>query len=265
MINLFRFLLRNSSFFLFIIFEIIAIYLVINYNQTQREIFIDATSRITAVTLEKNDQFRDYFNLQNINESLNQENSALLNKLAERKILQSSDEGASFAFQDAKVISNQIDSRYNRYVINKGKNEGVSQGMGVMSASYPVGIIFQTTDHYASAISLLNINLNLSVKIRSKDYFGTLTWQPPNPRESVLSFVPAYADVLVGDTVVTSGFSHIFPKDLPVGIVSDVTTPKGSNSHEIFVNIFADMGRLNHVQLIENVDRSEIDSLKAAQ
>jgi len=68
--------------------------------------------------------------------------------------------------------------------------------------------------------------------------------------------------VTVGDTVVTSGYSNIFPENLPVGVVSNVSTPTGTNSHEINVQLFADISRLNYVQLIDNIDRTQIDSLK---
>ncbi len=262
MINLFRFLLRNSSFFLFIVFEIIALYLVVNYNQSQRKTFLDASSNITATILEKNDQLHDYFNLQEINRNLNQENAFLLEKIISQSALTSTADKPSFKFYNAKVISNQIDGRYNRYVINQGRGAHVKPGMGILSGTFPAGIIYQATENYASVISLLNINLNISARIKNKGYFGLMRWRPPNPQQSVLFDVPAYADVLPGDTVVTSGHSHVFPAQMPLGIVSSVVTPKGSNSHEIAVNLFVNLGRLEYVQVIENVHRTELDSLK---
>jgi len=262
MINLFRFILRNSAFFLFLLFEVFALYLVVNYNQSQRTIFLNSSNRISGTMLEKNDQLRDYFNLTKINEKLNEENSLLLNKIGDLQARVGTVSKSSFLFRDAKVISNRIDGRYNRFLINQGREENVVKGMGVMSEQHPVGIVYQVSDHYASVISLLNINLNLSVRIQDKSYFGTLNWQPLNIRESILYHVPAYADVTVGDTVVTSGYSNIFPENLPVGVVSNVSTPTGTNSHEINVQLFADISRLNYVQLIDNIDRTQIDSLK---
>ncbi len=261
MINLFRFLLRNSSFFLFLAFELFALYLVVNFNQTQQSIYINASNRISGTLLEKQDQISDYFNLESINESLNRENTYLLNKLQSGRFGLNKNNTSSHTFHDAKVISNQIDGRYNRFLVNKGRASGFKNGMGVTSGQFPVGIIYQCTNRYCSAISLLNINLNLSTKIKGKNYFGMLIWQPVNPRISVLEHIPAYAEVSVGDTVVTSGYSTVFPPDLPVGIVEHVRTPKGSNSHEIDVALFVDMGRLDHVQVIENTHQPELDSL----
>ena len=101
--------------------------------------------------------------------------------------------------------------------------------------------------------------------LKAKNIFGTMTWRPPNPRRSLLQYVPAYADVLAGDTIVTSGYSNVFPENIPVGLVDEVTTPRGSNSHEIIVRLFADMGRLNFVQVIENINKSQLDSLTSDQ
>lgn len=261
MFNLFRFLVRNSSFFLFIIFEFIALYLVVNYNQTQRNIFITSSTRVTGTFLEKADQLHDYFNLANINEDVNRENSHLLRKIEQLKREKENLSQITFDFKDAKIISNKIDDRYNRFLINKGKASGVKKGMGVTHEHTPVGIVNQVSQNHASAISLLNVNFNLSVRIRNKGHFGSLSWQPPNPRRAAINHIPAYADVQIGDTVVTSGYSQVFPEDLPVGLVEKVVTPTGSNSYEIDVALFADIGRMKYVQIIENLNKSELDSL----
>lgn len=261
MINLIRFLIRNGSIFLFVLFEFIALYLVVNYNQTQRASFVNASSKLTGELLEYNDRLADYFNLKSINEQVNNENAYLLNKLHERNALQQSEDVSRFSFKSAKVISNQIDSRYNRFLINQGRSNGVQKGMGVVSNDFPVGVVYRVTQDYASVVSLLNINLNLSVKIKGSGYFGSMTWRPPITTKSVLQHIPAYVDVAEGDTIVTSGYSRVFPADMPVGIVNEVTTPKGSASHVVGVKLFPDVSRLEYVHVVEPEDAAEIDSL----
>jgi rod shape-determining protein MreC len=261
MINLFRFLLRNSSFFLFIFFEIVALYLVVKYNRTQQSIFIQSSNQITGILLEKYDKVDDYFHLQEINHSLNKENSALLRKIEKLKRESFDSKDKSYDYIPAKVITNKIDGRYNRFTINKGASEGIRRGMGILYNEIPVGIVYQVTSNYASAISLLNVNLNLSAEIKDKGYFGTLAWLPTNPREGVINHIPVYADVVVGDSVVTSGYSQVFPEDLYMGIVEAVITPKGKNSYEIMVRLFADIGRMDFVQIVENLNQQELDSL----
>ena len=263
MINLFRFLVQNSSFFLFILFEFIALYLVVNYNRTQQAIFITSSSGLTSSFLDKSDQVHDYFNLEKINGDLSRENALLLKKMARLKTPPLEGSDVPFDFESAKIVSNNLSGRYNRFLINKGRSSGISKGMGVTANRIPVGIIFETTDNHASAISMLNMNFNLSVSIADKGYFGSLTWDPPSPNTASLNYVPAYADVQVGDTLTTSGYSQLFPAGLPVGVIQKVFTSAGSNSYEIDVLLFADMARLNYVHVIKNIDRTELDSLAA--
>ena len=260
MINLFRFLIRYGSFFLFIVFEIIALYLVVNYNRSQRSIFINSSNKITGTLLEKYDQVRDYFNLVAINQTLNQENTLLLKSIEQLKAQQEL-YNKTFDFQEAKIISNHIDGRYNRFLLNRGRRSGVRKGMGVLFNNQPVGIIYQVTDNHASAISLLNVNLHLSASIKGTSQFGTLIWQPPNPKDATLNSIPTYADVQTGDTVVTSGYSQVFPAGLPIAVVTEVQIPTGSNYFDIELDLLVDFGRMNYVQIIENVRQAELDSL----
>ena len=261
MINLFRFLIRYGSFFLFVVFELIALYLVVNYNRSQRNIFINSSNKITGTLLEKYDQVSDYFNLVQINQTLNQENAILLKtieKLKSREDLQEE----NFEFREAKIISNHIDGRYNKFLINRGHTDGIRKGMGVLYNNRPAGIIYQVTSDHASAISLLNINLHLSASIKGTGQFGTLIWQPPNPKNAALNSIPSYADIQVGDTVTTSGYSQVFPAGLPIATVVSVQTPTGSNYYEIDLSLLADLGSMNYVQIVENINQSELDSLK---
>lgn len=261
MINLFRFLLQNSSFFLFIVFEFIALYLVVNYNQTQRNIFVNSSHTFSSTFLEQSDQIHDYFNLTKINEGVNKENALLLKKIERLKSQRDNVANATFEFNDAKIISNKINGRYNRFLINRGTSSGITKGMGVSHDNMPVGIIFQVTANYATAISLLNVNFNLSVRILNKRHFGTLAWLPPNPKEASLKHIPAYADVVVGDTVVTSGYSLVFPEGMMVGVVNEVITPTGSNLYDIGISLFADTDQMKYVHVIENINKNELDSL----
>lgn len=260
MINLFRFLIRNSSFFLFVLFEIIAFYLIVNYNQNQNEIFINSSNRLSAMLLDRYDKVNDYFHLQRINESLNAENAYLLRTIEVLKRSQNTD-SVRFDYRDAKIISNNISGRYNRFLLNRGHKDGVHKGMGVLYRNYPVGIVYQTTDHYSSAISILNVNFHLSASVKNKGHFGVLTWAPLNPLDASLNHIPAHADVQLGDTVVTSGYSQVFPENLNIGVVEEIQTPRGSNLYEIQVRMFADVSKMEYVQTINNVNLQQIDSL----
>jgi rod shape-determining protein MreC len=68
-------------------------------------------------------------------------------------------------------------------------------------------------------------------------------------------------DIQVGDTVYTSGFSSIFPPDIPLGVTGESRIVNGATS-EIKVRLFEDFSALRHVTIVENLGREEIKELE---
>jgi rod shape-determining protein MreC len=65
-----------------------------------------------------------------------------------------------------------------------------------------------------------------------------------------------------GDTVVTSGFSTIFPEGIMIGIVDSFEQPAGENYYQIKVKLSANFKTLSYVEIIENVNKTEIEQLE---
>jgi rod shape-determining protein MreC len=110
-------------------------------------------------------------------------------------------------------------------------------------------------------MSLLNVRWNLSAKIAKNNYFGTLAWDGKDYRRVFLNDIPFHVDVAQGDTIVTSGFSPMFPEGIHLGIVEKVSKEGASNFFTIVVKLFADFKSLSYVEVIENNKRRELDSI----
>ena len=93
--------------------------------------------------------------------------------------------------------------------------------MGVVDGNGIVGIVYETSSSYSLVISVLNSKSNISCKIVGSDYFGYLKWEHGDSRYAYLKDLPRHAEFNLGDTVVTSGFSTVFPEGI-IGKVSDV-------------------------------------------
>ena len=65
----------------------------------------------------------------------------------------------------------------------------------------------------------------------------------------------------IGDTIVTSGRSSIFPKGILVGAIQDFRLDDAENYFTLSVKLFNDMTNLEHVYIIENMDKPEITDL----
>ena len=64
-----------------------------------------------------------------------------------------------------------------------------------------------------------------------------------------------------GDTVYTSGYSSIFPPDIPLGTIGESKIVNGA-TYEIDVKLFEDFGALRFVLIVENVGKGELKELE---
>ena len=90
--------------------------------------------------------------------------------------------------------------------------------------------------------------------------FGLLTWDGIDGRQATLSHVPLSSTAAVGDTVCTSGYSTIYPPDIPVGMITAVDDVSGMYK-DMNVDLFQDIRSLKYVYIVQRHHQSEIDEL----
>ena len=120
-----------------------------------------------------------------------------------------------------------------------------------------VGIVYQTSAHYAIVLPVLNSKSSISCKIRRTDYFGSLKWSGSSSLYAWLRDIPRHSEFSLGDTVVTSGHSAVFPEGIPVGMVDDIMDSHDGLSYVLKVKLFTDFARLNDVNVISARGQSE--------
>lgn len=130
--------------------------------------------------------------------------------------------------------------------------------MGVIDHSGVVGTISVAGPHYSRVISLLNPNFRLSCKIKGSEHFGSLVWDGDDPSVALLEELPRHTVFTAGDTIVTSGYSAVFPAGLPVGVIVEDHKDHKENFFTLRVKLFADFTRLSNVQIVVNNYRDEI-------
>lgn len=268
--NLFYFFARFGNFILFLLLEIFCIYLVVNYNKSQREIFVNSSNIVTSHVYEKREEFTRFYRLNAIADSIALENARLRERLSQYE-LRDAENGVivdwdtiytQHYFVPAKIVKNSIALTDNILLINKGVEDSINQGMGVISDKGVVGIIRNTKEKYSNVLSINHTKSRISISIRGKDYFGNLSWSGNNPNIHHVNDLPVHAEVEKGDTIVTSGFSSIFPPDIPVGTVSAIERIGGSNFYTTEVKLFEDMTKVKYVYIVGNRDKEEIAELE---
>jgi rod shape-determining protein MreC len=261
--TLLRFFQKYSNLLLFLLLEILAITFMMQGTGYQRSKLIGLNRQVTGYIYDKVDGAREYFSLKEVNEQLAQENMNLRNRLdmvssqLDSSTVISELRGAHrYYFVQSRIVKNSIYRQYNYLTINKGKKQGVFRDMGVISDQGLVGIILESSANFSTVIPIINRDFKLSARIKSNNYSGILQWSGASPQFAILTEIPFHVELTVGDTILTSGFSSIFPEGIKVGRIESFSLEKG-NFYDIRVELFTDFQRLYHVNVIRNYRQEE--------
>ena len=267
--SLLNFLLRIHFLLLFILIEVFSFSLLVNNNNFHKARFVNFTRQFAGKFYDKTTKLKEYLSLVEENERLAKENNRLLN------IIESTYKSDDFFFRSindtilnqrykytsARVINNSINKKHNFLTLDKGRQQGLKPEMAVVSNGSIVGVVKGVSNNYATVISLLNLDLRISAKVKKNGYFGSLNWKGSDYQSAILNEIPLHANILVGDTIVTSGYSSIFPEGVLIGFIKDFEDKSGS-FYEIEVELSTEFKSLDNVNVIGNLLQTEILELE---
>ena len=276
---------------MFVVLQLICVALLVNFNSYQGSVWFTSASRVMGTMSEATAVVKRYFGLNEANRILTERNILLVEELEQYKKLLKQEKGieslpelilkmdavdslhpkkktvetkipGSLFLCSAKVVNNSVHKLDNYLTIDRGENDGVRPGMGVVSGVGVVGIVYRTSGSYSLVLPLLNSKSSISCKLARTDYFGFLQWEGGNPLEISLTDVPRHAEFALGDTVVTSGHSTVFVEGIPVGTVNVQRESPDGLSFVLGVRLFADFGKLNDVFIMAFPPDTEREDLE---
>ncbi len=266
-----EFFRRYSKWLVLLFYVVLSALLLAKSDPYRRHVYLTSASSVSGALHEAGNNFVSFFSLREVNDDLNRRNAVLeaeviklREQMAQMRLqgftdtMPTPDSVAHFDFIVANVINNSIHHPRNYATIDKGSLSGVKPEMGVIDHSGVVGAVSAVGPHYARVISLLNPNFPVSCKIKNSQNVGSLVWDGVDPTESVLGDLPKHAVFKKGDTIVTSGYSSVFPAGLPVGVIISDNRNQKENFFSLRVKLFADFSRLSNVQVVVNNHRDEL-------
>ncbi|MBS7409614.1 MAG: rod shape-determining protein MreC [Bacteroidales bacterium] len=277
--NLIDFIVRHSAWFVFAILVTLSCIMLFQNNPYQQSVYLTSASRISSSVYKLTSSVTSYFNLQSINADLQQRNALLemevinlKHRINDYRIAMSADSinlpdsvAQQYEYHFATVINNSVSKPMNYITIDKGRLDGIEPEMGVVDQNGVVGIVSSTSDHAARIISLLNPNMRLSCKVKNSDYFGSLFWDGGNPYYCVLEEMPKHVKYHKGDTIITSGFSSVFPEGLIVGTIESGLKAKDDNFHSLRIKLSTDFTRLSTVRAIKSTIAAELRTIETEE
>ena len=268
--NLLNFLLKYNYWLLFILLEVICFVLLFRFNNYQQSVFFTSANVVAGKVYEVSGGISSYFHLKSVNEDLLDRNMALEqqitnleNRLKDYRIDSITMnsirylEQADYKIFKAHVIRNSLNQADNYITLDKGSSSGIRPEMGVIDGNGVVGIVYKTSPSYSLVISVLNSKSSISCKIIGSEYFGYLKWEYGDSRYAYLKDLPRQAEFNLGDTVVTSGYSTVFPAGVMVGTVDDMSDSNDGLSYLLKIKLATDFGKLGNVRVISRNGQGE--------
>ncbi len=278
--RLIAFFYQYYNLLLFLVLEAVALWMLVQFNRRHSETYGALTAAWAGRVQEVNASITSFLRLGDQNELLLEENMRLRRELSQTRLLleayRKTQPDSSqrlnllpdsllpddrFLSLPCRVLTNSVQSRLNYIVLDRGRVHGVRREMGLVSGSGVAGQVISVADRYSLAMSLLNTDINISARILGKQIIGTIGWDGTSTREALLRYVPQHYDVQRGDTVVTSGFSSIFPEGFLVGWVSEVRKNNPDGFSTIRVRLATDFHRLDYLYLVRLERAPVLDSL----
>lgn len=262
-----KLILKYHFTIIFILLEAISFSLIVQHNNYQRTVFSGYTASFFCNVSSFVSHMDEYFALKGINEKLVAENTELKNLIEDLKCSIPNPNNDSipgdsvivkpeYWFQKAKMINASCNKTKNYITLDKGANNKIGKEMAVCSGEGVVGVIQNISPNNAVVLPLINTNLRVSAKLKKNGYYGSLQWDGHDYRYSKLNDIPFHVDVVQGDTVVTSGFSSIFPEGELIGFVEAVNK-ETANFLSIKIKLAVDFKKISDVYVIANLKKSE--------
>ncbi len=200
----------------------------------------------------------NYFELRQENNTLREVNLAQSEELsrlraaalenAQLRHLLELKETSPLRYRAANVVGKTLYLLRNTITIDAGEADGVKVNMAIVSEAGLVGRVIATSNHYALGQILLNREFRASAKVQRSRVDGILFWE--GGQHVQLKNVAKTLDVKVGDVVVTSEFSSIFPEGIKIGVVSRTSETPGALFQTVEITPSVDFSRLETVFVV---------------
>jgi rod shape-determining protein MreC len=268
--NILVFIIRYHFLLLFLLLEFFSITLLVNSTYYQSSAILKAGSRFTGRFYTGVSNATDYLKLRTTNEHLAQEN-ALLRQMKGVSFLRNDTNTfwvndtfyrQQYKYVVAKVVLNTVGKRNNYIMLDKGSRSGIQKDMAVITSKGVVGTVVNVSENFSWVMSILNKHTRISGRIIKNGQMGTIVWNGVDHLYGTLTDIPAHVKIAKGDTIMSSGFSYIFPEGLMIGTISDFRVEQGDHFYTIPFKFSVDFNSLQYVYVVRNLMKNEQETLE---
>ena len=268
--NLFLFFRKHYFYFLFLFLESFSLILLFNYNEFQGSSLYSVSNAVTGSVNDMFSAISEYFSLRKNNRVLIEEMAKLHSRIPEafyvtdKNVFYKKDTivNLEYRYISAKVISNSTNKRNNFLMIDKGSMHGIQNHMGAIIGNKIVGMVVSVSPHFSWIMSMLNKDSRISGKFKKNNQLVNVEWNGGNYRKGQVKEIPKHIRMVVGDTIITSGNSDIFPEGLMIGTICSFNNATDENFNNGEILFSTDFNSLGYIEVVVDLMRKEKEDLK---
>jgi rod shape-determining protein MreC len=259
-----RFIYKQHNLILFLLIEIFCLAITIKNNDYQNAVGFSIIEEFSGSIHKIYHSVYRFINTVDENKKLAHENAFLKAKLLnianinENNIIYKD----TYDLIPTNIVFANVFSSNNYIIINKGKNDSIEADMGVICPTGVVGIVKNVSPNFATVIPIINVNAHISARIKTNQYFGTTNWDGKDFKYINLADIPYHVKLKKGDTVITSGFSTIFPEGIEIGIIENFDFNEGNDFYNIVVRLSTEFNKINHVYVVRHKKKNEFKQIE---
>ncbi|NJK40170.1 MAG: rod shape-determining protein MreC [Acaryochloridaceae cyanobacterium SU_2_1] len=146
----------------------------------------------------------------------------------------------------APIIARSGDNWWQQITLGKGQVDGIEKGAVVQAPGGLVGRIIETSQRTSRVLLISDPTSRIGVTVNRSRHMGI--FQGQSGTTAVITFFEKDPDIKVGDAIVTSTLSRLFPSGLPIGRVKSLKLEQNYNPQAI-VELTAPIGQLEWVSV----------------
>lgn len=240
---------KKTEFYLFIIYLIVGLFFLLgqqnfNFSKINEKILRFFTPQVVKTsTLESN--LEEIVYLPRDCQDIILENERL-------RLILDLKESTSYKFKVARVIEKQSSSWFSFLMVDKGEKDGIKREQAVLAFNgQELGVLGKIMEVYPRESKVLLINdplCEVPARLQSNRQEGIVSGRGEYFLE--MKYLPVYTEIIIDDTIVTSGLSRIFSPGLKIGKVKKIISKDGLQKR-VLVEPFLNFGQVEEVLILE--------------
>ena len=266
-----EFLKANIHTFLFLVIEVISLVMIFGSSDYRKSTFLGTASLVAGEISEISHSLNTYTDLRVANVELMRQNAELevqalrlrsmLNRLSvdslswQRLTMDTTERAFPYNYIVAEVVGNTKTPKSNYLTLDVGTEDGVLPDMGVVGPDGVIGVVEAVGKKYAKVLPLINSRFEISAKLSSSDYIGTLVWDGRDIFHTQITNLPKHIKYAIGDSVFTSGYSDIFPEHVFIGLVDSEGVSENDNFFSLRIRFATNFNTIKYAYVLTNYDK----------